>query len=135
LKLDKYDIPDDLLYTKEHEWARVGANSTVVGITDYAADQLHDIVFVELPPQGSEQKQGSRVCSVESVKSSADVTSPLSGRVIRVNETLSTHPEKVNQSPYGDGWFFEISPSNLESEKGNLLDAKGYAEYLKGLLG
>jgi glycine cleavage system H protein len=136
LKVDKYNIPDYLLYTKEHEWARIESDgNVVVGITDYAADQLHDIVFVELPAVGSQQKQGSRACSVESVKSSADVTSPLSGKVTKVNNELSIHPEKVNQSPYGEGWFFELTPLDIESERKNLMDSKAYSEYLKALLG
>jgi glycine cleavage system H protein len=135
LSSKQYELPDDLLYTTEHEWAKViSAKEVVVGITSYAADQLHDVVYVELPALGSRQIQGKTACSVESVKSTSDVTSPFSGIVVQVNESLLQHPEKVNQSPYGEGWFFKLEPSDLDSEKGNLMNSTQYTEFIKKLI-
>ncbi|MDG6929500.1 MAG: glycine cleavage system protein GcvH [Nitrososphaerota archaeon] len=134
MKASKYEIPEDLLYTQEHEWARiVSPTEVVVGITDYAADMLHDVVFVILPAVGGSQKRGSSVASVESVKSTSDVMAPLSGEVLAVNDALAQHPEKVNQSPYGEGWFFKVRPSALESESGGLLTPAAYADLVARL--
>jgi len=129
-----YDVPEELLYTKEHEWARIMSKETVqVGITSYAAEQLHDVVFVELPKIGANVVQGKSACVVESVKSTSDVMAPFSGKVVEVNQQLEMHPEKVNQDPYGEGWFFVIEVSNMEDEKGRLLSAEEYKKYLQKL--
>jgi glycine cleavage system H protein len=132
--LTDYDIPDGLLYTKEHEWAKIiSEKEVVVGITSYAAEQLHDVVFVELPQPGNEVSQGKSACTVESVKSTSDVMSPFSGKVTKVNDELPTHPELVNKEPYNRGWFFALEPSNLEREKANLMNASEYRKYLQSL--
>jgi|GEM_PF-5867 glycine cleavage system H protein len=132
--LTDYDIPDGLLYTKEHEWAKIiSEKEVVVGITSYAAEQLHDVVFVELPQPGNEVSQGKSACTVESVKSTSDVMSPFSGKVTKVNDELPTHPELVNKEPYNRGWFFVLEPSNLEREKANLMNASEYRKYLQSL--
>ncbi|MEM0287673.1 MAG: glycine cleavage system protein GcvH [Nitrososphaerota archaeon] len=134
MKVGKYEIREDLLYTKDHEWIKIiNDNESVVGITDYAADMLHDIVFVSLPEEGSEIKQGAVAATVESVKSTADVMIPLSGRIILTNKELLQHPEKVNQSPYEDGWFFRLKPYNTESEKKSLLTPSAYADLIQHL--
>lgn len=134
--MKSYEIPEGLYYTKEHEWAKVVSDKEViVGITSYAAEQLHDIVFVELPELGKEVLQGRTACTVESVKSTADVMSPFSGRVVRVNEELNTHPELVNMEPYGKGWFFIVQPEKLDMEKGNLMSAEEYRKFLKSITG
>jgi len=132
--LANYDVPDDLLYTKEHEWAKIISEREVrIGITSYAAKQLHDVVFVELPQLGLEVSQGKSACIVESVKSTSDVMSPFSGKITKVNDELSLHPELVNKDPYERGWFFVLEPANLEKEKGNLMNASEYKKYLKSL--
>ncbi|MEM3803789.1 MAG: glycine cleavage system protein GcvH [Conexivisphaerales archaeon] len=130
-----YDIPDDLLYTKEHEWARIISDKEVlVGITSYAADQLHDVVFVELPQVGAEVSQGKSACTVESVKSTSDVMSPFSGKVTNINKELTLHPELVNKEPYGEGWFYRLEPSMLDEEKANLMTAAEYRKYIESLI-
>jgi len=126
------NIPDDLLYTKEHEWARVDKNLATVGITDYAQHSLGDITFVELPKSGDIVAQFKRFATAESVKAASDVYSPLSGKVIRINEALSASPEAINKSPYQDGWFCVIETKDLK-EKNNLMSAADYKKYVEGL--
>jgi len=123
-------IPEDLLYTKEHEWLRMEGNRGRVGITDYAQHSLGDIVFVELPPVGKEFKAGEAFGVVESVKSASDIYMPVSGKVVAVNEELINSPQIINQDPYGKGWMIEIEPSNPEEIKG-LLDASGYKKLVE----
>ena len=120
--------PDDLKYTSEHEWVRTpgGADSSVrVGITDFAQEQLGDIVYVSLPEVGSELASGSSVGELESTKSVSDVYAPLSGTVAAVNEALDSTPELVNSDPYGDGWLFELVPTDAASTD-DLMDAAAY---------
>jgi len=124
--------PRDCRYSKEHEWVRLKGGLATVGITDYAQDQLGDIVYVELPPIGEILPQFEPFGVVESVKAASDLYTPLSGEVLEVNEELSDHPEFVNQDPYGQGWMIKIEPSDT-SELDNLLTAEEYEEYLKGL--
>jgi glycine cleavage system H protein len=129
LKADKYEIPGDLLYTKDHEWVRViGGNQAEVGITHYAAEMLHDIVFVTLPSIGSGLEAGKPGSTVESVKSVSDVMAPVSGKVTAVNEELAQHPEMINQDPYGKGWFFKMETGSFDSEKSALLAPIDYAK-------
>lgn len=123
-------IPEDLLYTKEHEWLRMEGNRGRVGITDYAQHSLGDIVFVELPPVGKEFKAGEAFGVVESVKSASDIYMPVSGKVVAVNEEVINSPQLINQDPYGKGWMIEIEPSNPEEVKG-LLDASGYKKLVE----
>lgn len=104
-------VPEHLRYTEEHEWIAVGGDGTVrVGITDYAQDQLGDIVFVELPAAGDEVEAGAILAEVESTKSVAEVYAPVAGTVEAVNEALVNEPQLVNSDPYGDGWFVVLRP-------------------------
>lgn len=117
---------NDLKYLSSHEWARVEADGTVsVGISDYAQDSLGDVVYVELPEVGGEVNAGQEAGVVESVKAASDIFSPVSGEVVAINEALEEAPETVNESPYDDGWFFKVKPSDL-SELDDALDAEGY---------
>jgi glycine cleavage system H protein len=125
-----YHVPDDLLYTREHEWAKAEGASVRVGITDYAAKTLNDVVYVTSPKVGSKVEQLKSMGTVESIKAVSEIYSPVSGTVSKVNTGLDTHPELINKSPYGEGWLVVVEPSNFSSEKKSLLDAKAYSEYL-----
>ncbi|NOX26621.1 MAG: glycine cleavage system protein GcvH [Gammaproteobacteria bacterium] len=120
------DIPTQIKYTKSHEWVETLEDGNVrIGITDHAQDLLGDMVFVELPEVGDEISAGEECAVVESVKAASDVYSPLSGEVTAVNETVAEAPETVNQSPYENGWLFELKPS-VNTEFDDLLDADTY---------
>ena len=107
------NIPSELLYTKTHEWVRkISSKEVIMGITDYAQQQLKDIVFVELPPIGKELKAGVPCAVVESVKAAYDIYSPISGKVTKVNQKIQEKPQVVNEDPYGEGWFLQIEISN-----------------------
>ena len=122
------DYPEDLKYSADHEWVRSGNGSTVrVGITEYAADQLGDIVFVSLPTVGDPVAAGDSCGELESTKSVSDVFSPVSGTVTAVNEVLESSPETVNGDPYGDGWLFEVD-LDADTDLEDLMDADAYAE-------
>mgnify|MGYP000042657657 CR=1 FL=1 len=122
------DIPRDLKYAASHEWSRLEADGTVtVGITDHAQEALGDVVYVELPEVGTHFDAQGEIAVVESVKAASDIYSPVSGKVIAINDVLEDSPETVNQDPYGDGWFFRLLPDD-PSDLGGLLDADGYAE-------
>ncbi len=122
------DMPTELRYAATHEWARLEDDGTItVGITDHAQEELGDVVFVELPEADSECQAGQEVAVVESVKAASDIYAPVSGTIVAVNSELDDAPEKVNESPYDDGWFFRIRPSDT-SELEALLDAEGYAD-------
>lgn len=118
------NVPEDRRYSSEHEWALVIDGGVRMGITDYAQDALGDVVYVEVPAVGQTVDQGASIVEVESTKSVADVYAPISGTVTAVNESLANAPEKVNQDPYGDGWFVEIEGDASAVE--GLLDADGY---------
>ena len=121
-------LPEDLHYTDKHEWVRAGNGTSVrVGITDFAADALGDVVYVSLPQVGEEVAEGDACAEVESTKSVSDVYSPVSGVVTLVNKQLSTAPETINSDPYGDGWLFEIEMTESD-QLDDLLDADAYAE-------
>jgi glycine cleavage system H protein len=121
------EVPKDLKYTQEHEWIRIDGKKAVVGITEFAQEQLGDIVFVELPEVDSEIEQESPFGVVESVKTVSDLYAPVSGKVTAVNKDLETNPEKVNIEPYGGGWVVEVELSN-EKDIESLLDADAYTE-------
>ena len=122
------NIPENLKYLESHEWAKIEDDGTVtVGISDHAQELLGDIVFVELPQVGSSIEKQADVAVVESVKAASDVYSPVSGEIIATNENLENAPETVNSSPYEDGWFFKIKPTNIE-EVSDLLDAEAYKQ-------
>ncbi len=116
-------------YAKTHEWVRLEGNEAVCGITDYAQEQLSDVVYVELPEVGDVFSQGDEFAVVESVKTAASCYMPLSGEITAVNEALADAPELVNQDPYGEGWFVRFKPSNL-SEMDSLMDAEAYEKFV-----
>jgi glycine cleavage system H protein len=119
------EFPDDVRYTKDHEWLRLNNGDGVVGITDFAQDQLGDVVFVELPAVGAELSQGQAFGVVESNKTVSDLFAPVSGRVTAVNPALRDEPERVNQDPYGEGWMIRVALGRRQEVDG-LLDAAGY---------
>jgi glycine cleavage system H protein len=124
-------IPGDLRYTKEHEWAKVEAGGRArIGITHYAQDQLGDVVFVELPKTGAQVRQLQGFGVVESVKAVSDLFAPLSGEVVEVNQDLTQHPEKVNQDPYGAGWLILVKLTDAK-EADALMTAQQYEHYLQ----
>lgn len=125
------EIRNELKYLPSHEWARVESDGTVtVGISDHAQEALGDVVYVETPEVGTELSAGDEAGVVESVKAASDIFSPVSGEVIAVNEALEEAPETVNASPYDDGWFFRVKPSDL-SELEDALDADGYRQVIE----
>ncbi len=120
--------PDNCKYTKEHEWIRADGGTYVVGITNFAAEQLGDVTYVDLPKVGKEVKQGESTAAVESVKAASDIYAPAGGRVSEVNSALGDAPELVNQGPYDKGWFFKlegVNPAELDA----LMDSKAYSAY------
>ena len=121
--------PQDLHYTKQHEWVRLAGDVGAVGITDYAQQELGDIVYVDLPRVGAKVEQGKVMGSVESVKAVSDIYSPVSGQVIEINGTLATAPEKLNESAEGDGWMVKIRLS-VPAEVQGLLSAADYEKYI-----
>jgi glycine cleavage system H protein len=118
-------VPTDLRYTRDHEWVRVDGDEATVGITDYAADQLGDIVFVELPEQGRTLEAAKAFGVVESVKAVSDLFAPVAGEVLETNGALASGPELVNSDPYGDGWMIRLRIADT-GELDDLLDADGY---------
>jgi len=129
-----YHVPDGPLYTKEHEWATNTDGLVRIGITDYAAKTLNDVVYVTSPKVGAKVEQGKSMGTVESIKAVSEIYSPVSGIVAKVNGELDSHPELVNKSPYGEGWLMEVEPTDFASESKSLLDASSYAAYLSTLL-
>jgi glycine cleavage system H protein len=123
------EFPDDLRYTKEHEWARAEGDRVRVGITDFAQDALGDVVYVDIPEVGAAVEANQPFGEVESTKSVSDVFSPLSGTIVERNPLLDDRPELVNEAPYGDGWLVVIEPTQPAAVEG-LLDASGYRAFL-----
>jgi glycine cleavage system H protein len=121
-----------LLYTKDHEWAKVEGDRATIGITDHAQDQLGELTFVELPEAGKEVKQKGELAVVESSKAASDVYSPVAGKVTEVNTQLASKPEMINDDCYGAGWICKMQITDKATTK-NLMDAGQYEEYLKGL--
>lgn len=117
------NIPTELKYLKSHEWLRLEGDIATVGITDFAQDQLGDVVFVELPAVGKTVKAGDATAVVESVKTASDIYSPVSGEVIEINSSLTDEPEKINSGPYSDGFLFKVRVTGTSSD---LLDAAAY---------
>jgi len=124
------NTPEDLSYTKDHEWVRAAGDRVTVGITDHAQNQLGDVVYVELPRVGDKFESGEPFGSVESVKAVSEIYMPIGGEVIEVNGSLNEEPEKVNSDPYGDGWMVILKPTN-PSELDALLSAAEYEDYIK----
>jgi glycine cleavage system H protein len=123
------NIPEDLLYTSDHEWIRVQDGVITIGITEFAQEQLGDVVYVELPDQGQEIDAEDAFGSVESVKAVSEIYSPIAGTVVEVNDLLEDSPEKVNTDPYGDGWMVHLNSSDTSAMK-SLMSPEAYEEYL-----
>ncbi len=131
-ELHELNLPDDVRYTDDHEWAKAEGEKVKIGITDYAQDQLGEIIFVEVPEVGDTLSKGDNFGSLESVKAVSDMVMPVSGEVLAVNTALEDAPEQLNQDPYGGGWIIEIKPAD-PSELDQLMDHNAYLEMLKGL--
>ena len=124
------NIPEDLIYTEEHEWVRIAEENAIVGITDFAQSQLGDIIFLELPDVDTKIISGEPFGEIEAVKTVSELFAPLDGTVIEVNNNLEDFPEKVNQDCYGDGWIIKIRPKNV-IDKEDLLDYKQYSSIIE----
>ena len=124
------NYPDDLKYTKEHEWCRIQGNRAVVGITDHAQDALGDIVYVELPEVGDSVKKGESFGVVESTKAVSELFSPVTGKVVEVNDPLSDAPETINEDPYEEGWMIRVEFADSK-ETDSLMDAAAYRKFLE----
>lgn len=116
-------------FTEEHEWLRVEGDVVVVGVTAHAAEQLGDVVFVELPEAETEVSKDDEVCVIESVKAASDILAPIDGEIVEVNEALVDEPGKVNEDPIGDAWFFKIKPSDL-SQMDDYMDEAAYNDFI-----
>ncbi len=128
---EEYDIPEGLLYTEEHEWARLESDGTVtIGVTDYAQKQLHEIVYVELPETGGEAELKEVIGALESVKAVSDMNNPVGGSITEVNDELLDSPELINESPYKEGWIAKLKPSDWEGDKVPLMDAAAYVRHV-----
>ena len=131
-ELSELQFPADLRYTKDHEWAKVEGDKIRIGITDYAQDQLGDIVFVEAPEAGSTYSQGQECGTLESVKAVGELYMPVSGEIVEANTDLEGSPDLVNRAPYTDGWIALVKPGN-PSEVESLMNSAAYVEMLKGM--
>ena len=125
-------IPENLKYTKDHEWAQVDGNVAKIGVSEFAVEQLGDITLVELPQVGDKINAGDTIGTIESVKAVSDMFAPLSGTVTAINEDLDDAPEKVNEDCYGEGWMLKIEMSD-EAELSKLFDASSYQDHLDSL--
>jgi len=124
------NVPDNLHYSKDHEWVRVDGDTAVIGITDHAQDQLGDVVYVELPKAGEEFAANDSFGSVESVKAVSEIFTPVTGKVTETNDSLNDEPEKVNKDPYDEGWMIKMKMRNA-SEVDSLLTAAEYEDFTK----
>ena len=131
-EIGELSLPEDVKYSDDHEWAKADGDKVRIGITDYAQDQLGDIVFVEMPEVGAELGKGDVFGTLESVKAVAEMFIPVSGEVVSVNGSLEESPALVNEDPYGNGWIVELKPSD-PSEMGVLMTREAYHEMLKGM--
>jgi glycine cleavage system H protein len=127
----EFQVPSEFYYTKEHEWVHVEGANCRIGVTDYAQNSLHEIVYVDLPKVGAKVAQMQTLGAVESVKAVADVYSPVSGVVLEVNSELSDAPELVNKSPYEKGWITIIRPDDLRKELSTLMRPEAYRDFVK----
>ncbi|MFW5788001.1 MAG: glycine cleavage system protein GcvH [Halanaerobiales bacterium] len=126
------EIPKDLFFAESHEWGRIENNEVVVGISDYAQEELGDVVFVELPEKGESLDKSEQFAVIESVKAVSDIYMPLSGEIVETNKELLDRPELINESPYEEGWIVKIKPEDT-GEKDDLMSGKDYEKYLEGL--
>ena len=133
VKVDGYEVPEGLYYTKEFEWVKVEGDKVRVGITDYAQKQLREIVYAELPSSGTTVKQKEPYGTVESVKAVSDLIAPISGTIEEVNAEVQSKPETLNEDPYGKGWLLIVKPSNLQAELTNIMNFNKAVEWHKTL--
>ncbi len=131
-EISELNLPDDVKYTDDHEWARLEGENLKVGLTDYAQDQLGEIVFVEMPELGDTFEKKEEFGSLESVKAVSEMYMPVGGEIVSINEELSDAPELVNEDPYGKGWIIEVKPGD-PAELDLLMNKDAYLEMLKGL--
>ncbi|SLM29453.1 glycine cleavage complex lipoylprotein [Desulfamplus magnetovallimortis] len=130
-EISELNLPEELKYSKDHEWSKVEGDIVTVGIDDYAQDQLGEVVFVEVPEVGDTFSKGDEFGTVESVKAVSEIYIPVSGEIVEVNGNLEDAPELVNNSPYEEGWIIKVKADDL-SELDNLMDKAAYLEMLKG---
>lgn len=124
------EFPDDLKYTKEHEWVRINGETAIIGITDYAQEQLGDIVYVELPEEGEKVEKGEPFGVVESVKAVSDIYAAVTGTVVEINDPLTENPETINEDCYEEGWLIKVNVANLK-ELDDLMNHEAYQSYIK----
>ena len=122
VKVEGFEVPENLYYHKEYLWAKVEGDKVKVGMSDFAQKQLNDIVYVELPSAGDEITQNEPFGTLESVKAVSDLIAPISGTIEKVNEELESKPELLNEDPYGEGWLLIVTPTNLDADLKNILD-------------
>lgn len=134
MRIEDIDVPDNLHYTKEHQWLLAEGERCRIGLTDYAQKQLHEIVFIDLPGVGGAVNAGQAIGSVESVKTLSDIFSPVSGDVLEVNKSVQDSPGVINKSPYQDGWLVILKASKLKEELKSLLSAEAYGSHIRALL-
>jgi len=133
VKVEGYEVPEGLYYTKEFEWLKIEGDKVRVGVTDYAQKQLREIVYAELPASGGTIKQNEPYGTVESVKAVSDLVAPISGAVEQVNADVQSKPELLNEDPYNKGWLLIVKPSNLQAELANIMDFNKAVEWHKSL--
>jgi glycine cleavage system H protein len=129
----EFQIPAEYYYTKEHEWVHIESSNCRIGVTDYAQNSLHEVVYVDLPKVGAKVAQMQSLGTVESVKAVADVYSPISGVVLEINSELSDAPELVNKSPYEKGWITVIRPDDLKKDLSGLMKPEAYRDFVKSI--
>jgi glycine cleavage system H protein len=134
VKVDGYEVPEGLYYSKDFGWLKIEGDKVRVGITDYAQKQLKEIVYAELPSPGTTTIQNEPYGTVESVKAVSDLVAPISGTIEEVNEEVQSKPELLNEDPFGKGWLLVIRPSNLQAELANLMDFNRAVEWHKSLI-
>jgi len=125
------DIPSELRYSTDHEWAKLEDGRVRVGITDYAQDALGDVVYVDVPEVGAKVERGESCAEVESTKSVSEIYAPISGTIAEINGDLTDNPQRLNEDPYGEGWMFVIEPTD-DAQLAELLDAEGYRALIEG---
>ncbi|MCK4482188.1 glycine cleavage system protein GcvH [Candidatus Bathyarchaeota archaeon] len=134
VKVDGYEVPEGLYYTKDFGWVKVEGDKVRVGMTDYAQKQLREVVYAELPGPGTSTTQNEPYGTVESVKAVSDLIAPVSGTIEEVNEQVQSSPEILNEDPYAKGWLLVIKPSNLQAELANIMDFNQAVEWHKSLI-
>lgn len=133
VKVDEYEVPEGLYYTKEFGWVKVEGDKARIGITDYAQKQLREIVYAELPSPGTSTKQNDPYGTVESVKAVSDLIAPITGTIEEVNEEVQSKPELLNEDPYTKGWLLVVKPTDLQTELSNIMDFDKAVEWHKTL--